>query len=72
MMDEFNYMTAWIASCNIPIELTHWDADTKNLIYNEETEHLTVIDYECANPELFTHDIGRYFAGYLGVPCDFR
>ncbi len=33
---------------------------------------LQVIVRELPNTQVFTHDIGRYFAGYAGVPFDFR
>ncbi len=72
MMQEYKEITAWIESCNIPIQLVHWDCDPKNLLYNEDSGVLTVIDYECANTEPYTHDIGRYFLGYLGIPFNFR
>ncbi len=68
---EFEEVTKWIESCNIPIELNHWDCDAKNMIYNEETGLLTLVDYECASTQIFTHDLGRYFLGYLGIPFDF-
>ncbi len=72
MMDEWKYITTWIESCNIPIELNHWDCYAPNLLYDTESHVLTLVDYECANTQVFTHDIGRYFAGYAGVPFDFR
>ncbi len=72
MMDEFNEITKWIESCNIPIELNHWDFVPKNLLYDEETETVTIVDYELANPDLFAHDIGKYFLGFLGDPFDFN
>ncbi len=43
---EFEYITELIERCNIPIELTHWDCDPKNMIYDTESGLLTLVDYE--------------------------
>ncbi len=71
MREEFETVTKWIECCNIPIELNHWDCDSKNMIYDEDADLLTVIDYEFMDTQIFTHDLGRYFLGYLGLPFDF-
>ncbi len=43
----------------------------KNLLYDPGTDHLTIVDYENLDTQIFTHDLGRYFFGYVGIPFDF-
>ncbi len=71
MLGEFQCITEWIEDCKIPIAFNHGDCDSKNLIYDEETGVLNLVDYEFADSQVFTHDIGRYFLGYVGIPFDF-
>ena len=71
LVKEYECITNWINSCEIPIQLNHGDFDPKNMLYDEETGVLTAIDYECINTQVFTHDLATYFTGYLGLPFDF-
>ncbi len=71
MWEEFQYITELIESCQIPIELNHFDSDPKNMLYDAETNSLTIIDYDNVDTQIFTLDLGRYIAGYVGIPLDF-
>ncbi len=69
---EFDCMVQWIESCNIPIELNHGDCSPANLIYDEQTGLMTILDFEIASTQIFTYDLGKYHLSLLGVPRDFR
>ena len=54
---EFTYLTELIESSNIPIILNHWDCDSKNILYHEQTgEYSSVV----INKQVSNEQTGEY------------
>ena len=70
-MAEYRYLIDLIEGQDIPIEVSHWDTDPRNMMYNRETGEFWLVDYENVNTEIFTHDLARHFIGATGCPADF-
>lgn len=56
-----------LKECNSPIVFCHNDIHSANLIYNEETDHINLIDYEYAGPNYLTYDLADHFCEFAGV-----
>ena len=53
--------------CNSPIVFCHNDIHSANLIYNEETDGINLIDYEYAGPNYLAYDLADHFCEFAGV-----
>ena len=70
-MAEYRHLFEFIEGLGIPLVVSHWDVDHRNMLYHRETGEFWLVDYENVNTELFTHDLARYFVGAYGIPPDF-
>ncbi len=70
-MGEYQDLIEFIESLGIPLVVSHWDVDHRNMLYDRDTEEFWLVDYENVNTELFTHDLARFFVGAYGIPPDF-
>lgn len=56
-----------LSECNSPIVFCHNDIHSANLIYNEETDCINLVDYEYAGPNYLAYDIADHFCEFAGV-----
>ena len=53
--------------CHSPIVFCHNDIHSANIIYNEETDGINLVDYEYAGPNYLAFDIADHFCEFSGV-----
>lgn len=56
-----------LKDCDSPVVFCHNDIHSANIIYNEETDGIKLIDYEYAGPNYSTYDIADHFCEFAGV-----
>jgi ethanolamine kinase len=56
-----------LRDCKSPVVFCHNDVHSANMIYNEETDTIRLIDYEYAGPNYFAFDIANHFCEFAGV-----
>lgn len=54
-------------TCNTPIVFCHNDIHSANIIYNEETDGINLVDFEYAGPNYSAYDIANHFCEFAGV-----
>lgn len=62
-----------LRDCQSAIVFCHNDIHSANLIYDEETDSIKVVDYEYAGPNYSAYDIANHFCEFAGVEeVDYR
>lgn len=56
-----------LKGCSSPVVFCHNDIHSANIIYNEETDDIILIDYEYAGPNYSAFDIAHHFCEFSGV-----
>lgn len=64
---EIQTLKEHLVLLNSPVVFSHNDLLLKNVIYNEEKEEVTFIDYEYADYNYQALDIGNHFCEFAGV-----
>jgi len=70
LRDEFNELYSALEKTNSPVLFCHNDLLPGNVIYTEESNKVTFIDYEYAEPNHQAFDIGNHFAEFPGIGSD--
>lgn len=70
MRDEFVKLYDELEKLKSPILFCHNDLLLGNVIYTEESQKVTFIDYEYAEPNHQAFDIGNHFSEYPGIGSD--
>lgn len=56
-----------LKECKSPVVFCHNDIHSANIIYNEETGNIRLVDYEYAGPNYLAYDIADHFCEFAGV-----
>lgn len=56
-----------LTKCHSLVVFCHNDIHSANIIYNEETDKINLIDYEYAGPNYLAFDIANHFCEFAGV-----
>lgn len=56
-----------LRECDSPIVFCHNDIHSANIIYNEETDSIRLVDYEYTGPNYSAYDIADHFCEFAGV-----
>lgn len=67
MREEFNELYKALEATKSPILFCHNDLLLGNVVYTEEKEKVTFIDYEYAEVNFQAFDIGNHFAEFPGI-----
>jgi len=67
LKEEIKWVKGVLVSCRSPIVLCHNDIHSGNIIYNESTSQLSLVDYEYSGPNYLTSDIANHFCEFAGV-----
>lgn len=67
MREEFNELYEALVRTNSPILFCHNDLLLGNVVYTEELNKVTFIDYEYAETNFQAFDIGNHFAEFPGI-----
>ena len=70
MRDEFVKLYDELEKLKSPILFCHNDLLLGNVIYTEENQKVTFIDYEYAEPNHQAFDIGNHFSEFPGIGSD--
>lgn len=65
--DEFTELYAHLVALNSPIVFSHNDLLLGNVIYTEELNRVSFIDYEYAAHNFQAFDIGNHFTEFAGM-----
>jgi ethanolamine kinase len=69
LITQFMHLQTVLKSCNSPIVFCHNDLNMVNIIHTVDTESVTFIDFEYAQPNFQAFDIANHFAKIAGS-CD--
>lgn len=70
---EINWVKDLLVNCKSPIVLCHNDIHSANLIYNDETGDMKLVDFEYTGPNYLAFDIADHFCEFAGVEnVDYR
>lgn len=70
---EINWVKELLVDCKSPIVLCHNDIHSANIIYDEETGNMKLVDYEYTGPNYLAFDIADHFCEFAGVEnVDYR
>lgn len=72
MRDEFISLYSELDKLKSPILFCHNDLLLGNVIYTEESNKVTFIDYEYAEPNHQAFDIGNHFTEFPGIGFNFE
>ena len=62
-----------LQGCKSPVVFCHNDIHSANLVYNEGTDTINMIDYEYTGPNYSSYDIANHFCEFAGVEnVDYR
>ena len=64
---EIKWVKELLVDCKSPIVLCHNDIHSANIIYDEETGDMKLVDYEYTGPNYFVFDIADHFCKFAGV-----
>lgn len=64
---EIRWVKELLVDCKSPIVLCHNDIHSANIIYDEETGDMKLVDYEYTGPNYFSFDIADHFCEFAGV-----
>lgn len=67
LREEFTELYAALVSTNSPVLFCHNDLLLGNVVYTEERNKVTFIDYEYAEINFQAFDIGNHFAEFPGI-----
>jgi len=67
LREEFNELYGALVKTNSPILFCHNDLLLGNVVYTEERNKVTFIDYEYAETNFQAFDIGNHFAEFPGI-----
>lgn len=70
MLAEFNELYAILEATKSPVLFCHNDLLLGNVIYSEERNVVTFIDFEYAEVNFQAFDIGNHFAEFPGVDAN--
>lgn len=70
MRVEFDELYDALKRTNSPVLFCHNDLLLGNVIHTEESNKVTFIDYEYAEPNHQAFDIGNHFAEFAGIGSD--
>jgi ethanolamine kinase len=70
LREEFSYLYKALEKTNSKILFCHNDLLLGNVIYTQELEKVTFIDYEYAEPNFQAFDIGNHFSEFPGIGTD--
>lgn len=68
--EEFDELYEALIATKSPVLFCHNDLLPGNVVYTENQEKVTFIDYEYAEPNFQAFDIGNHFAEFPGVSGD--
>lgn len=67
LRDEFSELYTHLVSLGSPIVFSHNDLLLGNVIYNEELNRVSFIDFEYAAHNFQAFDIGNHFTEFAGM-----
>ena len=67
LVEEIRWLKGILVDCRSPIVLCHNDIHSGNIIYNENTGKLSLVDYEYSGPNYLASDIANHFCEFSGV-----
>eukprot|EP00002_Diphylleia_rotans_P010661 TRINITY_DN211_c0_g1_i2.p1 TRINITY_DN211_c0_g1~~TRINITY_DN211_c0_g1_i2.p1 ORF type:complete len:245 (+),score=42.34 TRINITY_DN211_c0_g1_i2:572-1306(+) len=68
--EEINLIRRHIDQLAPPVTFGHNDLTPPNIIWDEETESIALVDYEYAGYNFRGFDIGNFFTEHAGLHCD--
>ncbi|RKP07936.1 choline/ethanolamine kinase [Thamnocephalis sphaerospora] len=71
LKEELKQLQACLEKLNSPVVFGHCDLLSANLIYDENKDEVSFIDYEYGGYSHRGFDIGNHFAEYAGFECNY-
>ncbi|KAJ1917460.1 hypothetical protein H4219_003203 [Mycoemilia scoparia] len=68
---ELELLESELTLLDSPVVFSHNDLLSANVIYNEETDEISFIDYEYGTYNFRGFDIANHFCEYAGFECDY-
>ena len=64
---EIDWVKKLVVDCKSPIVFCHNDIHSANIIYDEETGDMKLVDFEYTGPNYLAFDIANHFCEFAGV-----